>query len=138
MSEPWYASGLRFECQVDCGACCTNHGNYEYVYLEDQDVVALAKNFDLGIDEFKDRFTFVEDGWTALRMDAPDCPFLDGTRCTVYLARPTQCRTFPFWSDNLRTRARWKSLASFCPGIGRGDRRTLERIRGDLALRDDG
>jgi Fe-S-cluster containining protein len=136
MSEPWYASGLCFECQPDCGACCTNHGDHEYVYLEDEDVDALARHFDLDVGEFKKRFTFVEDGWVALRMDAPDCPFLDGKRCTVYAARPTQCRTFPFWTDNLRSRTRWESLSEFCPGIGRGGRRSLERIRGDLALRD--
>jgi Fe-S-cluster containining protein len=36
------------------------------------------------------------------------CAFLDGARCTVYEARPTQCRTFPFWKENLRRRGSWE------------------------------
>ncbi len=133
---PWYADGLRFECQPDCGACCTNHGDCEYVYLEDADVARLSGHFALTAAEFRERFTRVEEGWTVLRMEGPACPFLAGARCSVYAARPAQCRSFPFWKENLRSPAAWNRVASFCPGIGRGAPRPLVQIRADLGSRD--
>ena len=81
----WIRRGLRFECQPDCGACCTNHDDYAYVYLDEGEVEALAAELDLPVDAFRRRYTEDDDGWTVLRMDQPDCPFLDGTRCGVYV-----------------------------------------------------
>ena len=54
-------------------------------------------------------------------MDQPACPFLapEGG-CQVYAARPKQCRTWPFWEENL-DRARWEGpVRDCCPGIGTG------------------
>jgi Fe-S-cluster containining protein len=48
-----------------------------------------------------------------------DCVFWkDG--CSVYAARPLQCRTFPFWSSILVSSGSWKIARSGCPGMGRG------------------
>lgn len=134
--RPWYADGLRFECLPNCGVCCTSHGDYEYLYLNDDDVVALACHFGLEPAEFERRYTALVDGWTVLRMGGPDCRFLDGARCTVYAARPTQCRTFPFWPENLKDRSAWERLGKFCPGIGRGRKRSLLSIGSQLAATD--
>lgn len=134
---PWYASGLRFECQPDCGRCCTRHDDFAYVYLDDADVRRLATHFELPLREFRRRFTFREEGHTALRIEGESCPFLDGSRCTVYEARPSQCRTFPFWGEHLKDETAWLALGSFCPGIGKGDPvpardiRTLVRRRSE-------
>jgi len=138
--SPWYAEGLCFECVPDCGACCTNHEDYAYVYLEGDDVDRLVSF--LGIDEerFIARYTELDECFLVLRMDSPDCPFLDGTRCSVYPARPTQCRTFPFWRETLRSPETWSRLSRFCPGIDRGERHGLHVIREQVAQRqvDDG
>lgn len=124
----WYAAGLRFECQPDCGNCCINHGSYAYVYLDRDDLLRLARHLRLSRREFERRYTTLDSGHRVLRMDRPACPFLDGSRCSVYAARPTQCRTFPFWPSNLTSRAAWSRLRSFCPGIDRGERHPLRVI----------
>src|SRR5690606_11919538 len=41
--------------------------------------------------------------------------------CAVYERRPLQCRTFPWWPENLRSEAAWKRVAKGCEGVGRGN-----------------
>ena len=130
--QPWYAEGVRFACQPDCGKCCTRHGEYDYVYLEGDDVARLAAHLELPVREFRAQWTKKDDGHTILKMDGPACPFLRGTRCSVYAARPAQCGTFPFWRENLKTRAAWDELGTFCPGVGAGELIPLAVIREQL------
>lgn len=134
---PWYANGLPFACQPDCGRCCSRHDDYSYLYLQAEDVPRLAAQLEMTPSAFRRRFTAVEDGYLILRMDGPDCPFLEGKRCGVYEGRPTQCRTFPFWRETLRTPKAWNDLRSFCPGIGQGDVHSLITIRERLVERRD-
>jgi hypothetical protein len=132
----WYADGLRFECQPDCGNCCVNHGEYAYVYLEDADARRLARHLGLTLREFKKRYTETDEEYLLLRTDDPACPFLEKRRCTVYPARPTQCRTFPFWKSHLSSRRAWTRLRAFCPGIDRGEVHPLSVIEDYLSLMD--
>jgi Fe-S-cluster containining protein len=133
---PWYADGLRFACQPDCGRCCSRHDDYAFVYLSDADATALAAHLELSEEAFRERWTQVDDGDLVLRMGEEACPFLDGMRCTVYPARPTQCRTFPFWKENVKRRSDWEKLRSFCPGIGQGPVVPLLQIRERVAERE--
>jgi Fe-S-cluster containining protein len=60
-----------------------------------------------------------------------DCIFWkDG--CTVYDARPKQCRTFPFWPSVLGSPDAWESTAASCPGMGKGALHTKEQIEASL------
>jgi Fe-S-cluster containining protein len=48
-----------------------------------------------------------------------DCVFWNKD-CTVYPARPIQCKTYPFWKRYLVSKREWNKIAEFCPGINRG------------------
>jgi Fe-S-cluster containining protein len=61
-----------------------------------------------------------------------DCVFWHGG-CTVYEARPLQCRTYPFWSEVLASEKAWRETARSCPGIGQGAWHSLEEIESLLA-----
>jgi len=45
------------------------------------------------------------------------CVFLEGKSCSVYEARPTQCRTYPFWPQHISGSNEWTSEAHRCEGI---------------------
>ena len=132
---PWYAEGLHFECQEECGRCCSNHDEYTYVYLDEADIASLTEFFGLTRKGFLARYTKKEDGFIVLRMDEPACPFLEGYRCSVYEARPVQCRTFPFWEEHLQSPRTWDETEKFCPGINKGRRHPLKLIRRRLKER---
>ena len=50
-----------------------------------------------------------------------DCVFLESGKCSVYQARPIQCRTYPFWEEILKSEKAWNEEAAYCPGIGKGN-----------------
>ena len=127
--RPWYAGGLRFACVAGCGACCVQEGGRDHVYLEGGDVARLAAFLGLSRPAFRRLHARRSGGLTELRFAGGRCPFLDGTSCRVHPARPAQCRSFPFWPENLRRRDAWEAVAAHCPGIGQGESVPLARIR---------
>ena len=52
MSRPWYAEGIRFEC-TRCHACCMARGEYVFVYLEQDELLAMAAELGLEPEEFR-------------------------------------------------------------------------------------
>lgn len=115
-NEPWFSDGLRFKC-TGCGKCCT--GSPGYVYLSLADMERLAAHFKLSESEFAQKYTRLIEGQYAL-LDRPgsyDCAFLKDKQCTVYEARPTQCRTFPWWIHHLRDPEDWEEASQRCEGI---------------------
>ena len=128
MGKPFWTSGVRFECQQS-GKCCASRGEYGYIYLTREDRERLASRLGLGIDTFLQTYCSVTDGFVHLRDPERDCEFLEGARCGVYEARPSQCRTWPFWPENLNART-WKAeVATFCPGVGHGKLYSAQEIR---------
>ena len=125
---PWYRDGLAFEC-TRCGACCT--GAPGYVWVGADEIARLAEFRGETLDEFSRKFVRqVGDDFSLIEKPGGDCIFWDKSAgCTVYSARPDQCRTWPFWSENIETRADWEHVTSICPGSGRGRVYTLDEIR---------
>ncbi len=114
---PWYKDGLRFKC-TGCGKCCTGCPGYVWVTLDE--IVSIAELLGISPDECKRRYLRQRDSRYALvemRLRNYDCVFLKDKRCMIYEARPRQCRTFPWWKENLHTPASWEIASRSCEGI---------------------
>jgi hypothetical protein len=131
MPPKWWSNGIRFECQGS-GKCCVSRGTTGYVYLTLVDRQRLAKFFELSTREFTRRYCAKTHGQFHLVDTSGPCQFLDGTRCSVYEGRPTQCRTWPFWPENMSPKAWSRDVAGFCPGVGKGRLWTAAEIQGEL------
>jgi Fe-S-cluster containining protein len=131
MSEPFYAGGLRFSCQ-QCHNCCRG-GQPGWVYPTRREMERIARWMKLSLYTVRRRFLIKDaDGETSFRMNPNgDCIFWD-EGCTIYPVRPRQCRTYPFWSENLASRERWEEVERTCHGAGRGRLYRLEEIRSIL------
>ncbi len=128
--------GIRFECQGE-GKCCISRGKYGYVYLSFADRKRLAKFLKMTTAEFTAKFTEIEDGMVQLKYRGTDCPFLGNNRCRVYDARPWQCRTWPFWPENMESSVWQREIAAYCPGVGKGKLYTPEEIHEILSKKRD-
>ena len=119
MRGAWWAEGVRFTCQPDCGRCCDEPG--VIVYLSRNDVVRLAQHANLTVPEYlKKDCTTTLDGRYVLRSNQSDgiCIYLDENKqCTIYEVRPQQCKAFPWWAENLRSQRSWKQVKASCPGL---------------------
>ncbi len=124
--KEWYADGLRFSC-TQCGDCCT--GPPGYVWVDETEAKNIADYLNISIAKFHNLYTHKASGRTTLN-ERPadtgyDCVFLgrsvDGkATCSIYPARPVQCRTWPFWNENMHAK-RWNlKITKFCPGINKG------------------
>lgn len=114
-----YAKGIRFACQ-GCGDCCRTRGRYGYVYVSLPERRRLARHLRLSTRSFTLRFCIKTDGFFHLRSRGKDCIFLEENRCRVHRARPEQCKTWPFWPENMVKKTWNRDIASHCPGIGQG------------------
>ncbi len=135
----WYDRGLRFSC-TQCGNCCTGPPGTVWFTLEEGRNIAAK----LGVEttEFYARYAQKVDGRWSLR-ELPvgdgnyDCVFLDRTSadgktgCSIYSERPAQCRTWPFWPENLTSRATWEAVKrrTPCPGMDNGTLVPVDQIR---------
>ncbi len=134
--KQFYKNGIRFECQGE-GRCCISRGSYGYVYLSFNDRRRLAAYFKISTAEFTAKYVEKEDGMFQLKYRDADCPFLVNNRCSVYEARPWQCRTWPFWPENMNSRVWEQEVQSYCPGAGRGRLYTAEEIEEILKKKKD-
>ena len=88
-------------------------------------------NFNLSL--FKSEFLTCQEGlWSIEVEENHPCPFLVDDGCAIHKAKPTQCRNYPFWQENMETRNHWLLTAAFCPGIGKGPQISNQSIQGSL------
>ena len=137
-SAAWYSEGLRFTCS-QCGNCCT--GGPGYVWISREEIIRLADHLKLTPQEVVERYCRKIDGKFSLKERRTpeglyDCIFLKeveapapgaspGSKrkaCSIYPVRPLQCRTWPFWPENLTSRTRWDAAGKRCHGINHGKR----------------
>ena len=116
---PWYQEGLNFKC-TECGKCCT--GAPGFVWVTEAEMETLATQLNLSLAVFKRKYTRQRDNrYSLTERISPngehDCVFLKDRKCTVYQARPKQCRTYPWWKENLKSPESWKLAAEECEGI---------------------
>ena len=110
---------LRFTCQPGCIRCCDQDG---YVYLTDEDVLRAAKFVGMTPKAFEKKYVYRTRHQRRFRKPREkQCPFLDAAGCSIHPAKPTQCRTFPFWPELVEKRVAWNRTARYCPGIGKGE-----------------
>ena len=116
-SKPWWASGLSFSC-TQCGKCCEVRGDVQWIFVPAKEQMRLARHLKLSLKDFRDQcMTSTEDNQASLKMDQGRCVFLREGRCSVHEFKPTQCRTWPFWPENLASPKAWrKEVESICPG----------------------
>jgi len=136
--QEWYREGLNFQC-TQCGNCCT--GPPGAVWFEEDEAEAMASGLGLSVARFKQEWARRLDGRWSLkeRLTAHgwDCVFLDRESspgkalCRLYETRPAQCRTWPFWPENLGSPEAWAEARreTPCPGMGQGAIVPIESIR---------
>ncbi len=127
-----YRDGLRFGC-CGCGQCCRARGGYAYVYVSLAERRRLAGALGLTTAAFTRAYCEKTDGWFHLKMAGEECVLSDGRHCRQYAARPDQCRSWPFWPENMYTGKWHGEIAATCRGIGRGRRHTRAEIERTLA-----
>jgi len=129
----WYIGGLHFECQK-CGRCCSGP-NEGYIWITKPEIKLVADFLKMPAGRLREKFlrrvglrtTIIE------QTGSKDCIFLregdSGRECMIYPVRPSQCRSWPFWTSNLASANSWNKSAQLCAGINRGRCYSFEQVQ---------
>ncbi len=106
-------------CETCGGRCCT--GESGYIWINKQEIFKLADYLKIEVEELGLKY-LTKIGYRysinekKISQDNYACIFFDTQKkqCGVYEARPSQCRTFPFW-DYFKTNI--EEVKKECPGI---------------------
>jgi len=90
------------KCATCEGNCCI--GESGYIWITMQEIDALSKHLNISVQECFDKYLLKYGYKFSIKEKKISdnnyaCVFfdLDKKQCSIYEARPTQCRTFPFW-----------------------------------------
>lgn len=100
------------------GRCCT--GESGNIFVKREEILAIAELLEMDVELFVTEYLEKRGYKYSLKERvvglSHDCIFfnreIDG--CSIYQARPLQCRTFPFW-DYYKNRV--SELKRECPGV---------------------
>jgi Fe-S-cluster containining protein len=125
----WYRDGLKFGCQ-SCGSCCG--GGPGFVWVTQNDIECLSGKMGISAELFEKLYVWtVRKGRRSLK-EYPngDCVLLDEKThlCKFYEERPIQCKTWPFWNQNITGKKVWDMMSKSCPGCNRGRLYSVEEI----------
>ncbi|WP_122894171.1 YkgJ family cysteine cluster protein [Arcobacter peruensis] len=89
-------------CDTCAGNCCI--GESGYIWINAQEINTLATHLNISLEELRSKY-LEKKGYkysikeVKLAEDNYACTFFDleKRQCSIYEARPIQCRTFPFW-----------------------------------------
>jgi len=135
--KPFYASGLRFSCKR-CSSCCRYDSGFVYLSENDLEKLVLALKMD------KNNFIKAYCRWVtdwkgdevlSLREKSNKDCILWENGCKVYLDRPLQCVSFPFWDSILVSANNWENAAKSCPGMNTGELHTVFDIEQGMKMR---
>ena len=89
-------------CDTCAGNCCI--GESGYIWINKSEIETLAKHLDMSIEDLAYKYLFKAGYKYSIKEKQLDknnyaCVFFDLEKkcCSIYEARPIQCRTFPFW-----------------------------------------
>lgn len=120
--KKWFKDTITFSCTA-CGKCCKTKGSNR-VYLNVAESEEMANHLRLNLEVFNEKYTDerLDKNGKLLKSikqheTKKQCTFLDGNRCSIYEVRPTQCKTYPFWPQNMIGPAEWIAESQLCEGI---------------------
>ena len=107
------------KCKTCAGNCCIGESGYIWITIDEIEKLALhlklsiKEVFDQYITKYGYKFSIREN---KLSENNYACTFFDleKKQCGIYEARPTQCKSFPFW-DYFKSNI--EELKNECPGI---------------------
>jgi len=128
MSRNFLQQGLRFAC-TGCGGCCVDPNGF--VFCTSEEALSISQFLNISQESFLRNYLEPDSGDQWQLRSKPDgaCIFLDGQGCRIYPVRPLQCRTYPFWPENIKSHYRWNMITRQCPGINQGRTYSAEEIR---------
>lgn len=124
----WWSNGLKFSC-IGCGRCC--RGEPGAIYFTEQEEALICCSLNITKEKFEKEYVTHRWGHPSIgERQNGECLFYDPTtaRCAIYQARPSQCRTWPFWDDILESPGEWRRASKRCPGMNQGRLWTQEEI----------
>ncbi len=105
-------------CESCGGRCCT--GESGNIFVTPDEIVNISKLLNLPLNQFYEQYLHKIGYKYSIKekklADSYDCIFFDRATngCAIYEARPSQCRTFPFW-PYFKTNI--DELLDECPGV---------------------
>jgi len=128
---------IGFACQK-CGECCFGEDYSVVVFPREIRAIQGATGLDwLEVARPPEEGEWDREGWFhtlewRLKKDGVSCRFYEKGRCSIYLARPMLCRTYPFYLDMDNGILQ----CSQCRGLGgKIEPEEAEEIAGNLIMR---